>query len=107
MGSPPRDCSTCRFAATDKRKKIIDATGFDDQMMFEDHDEIVYSCKAFGDDRSESLSPHAGKVIGIAPISCDGWARAQQIAPEKAAELDSMVLAYEARMKEREAKERK
>lgn len=96
-------CADCRHVATDKRPRIIDATGFDDQMMFDDEDEVVYSCRAFavtaaftgiGPVRDEgvdgdvlhlaatvktqvtgarALCSHAGKTIGTVPILCEAW----------------------------------
>lgn len=121
MGSDPpseKTCATCRFAATDRRKQIIDATGFGDQMMFKDpekvvakdadgneyvrvqENEIVYSCKA-------ETGPHRGKVIGTVPIACDTWQPIQKATSEELSEMDRLIAARDARVKEREAKERK
>ena len=42
-----KDCTTCRYVGTYKRPRIMDSTGIDDQLMFDDVDETVYMCKAF------------------------------------------------------------
>lgn len=105
-----KDCSTCRYAKTDKRPKVMGETGFDDQLMFEDadKDEVVYSCQAFfrpGDpdtfsSHSETVPrcKHAGKEIGLVPITCEAYAE-----PVKdllrLSELDRRIVEREARAK--------
>ncbi len=42
-------CATCRYVGTHKRPRIMEETGFGDQLMFDDadKDETVYTCRAF------------------------------------------------------------
>ncbi len=122
-------CATCRYAATHKRPKIANATGFGDQLMFEDTDETVYTCKApyapgqvtggllmaLRADGTASVpggmhvavlgelgcSEHAGKEIGLVPITCSAWS----VAKAKSArleELDRKIAARDARNKGKE-----
>jgi hypothetical protein len=105
-------CHDCRFVSWQKRPKIMDATGFDDQLMFDDVDEIVYTCKAFGPSRGAlpglKLSNHAGETIGIVPLrfqaattlqrvggeepgTCSAWEAPVQISTAKKAELDTVM----------------
>ena len=86
-------CKDCRFNATEKQKKALEATGFDDQIMFDDEDVVVYMCMA-------PSGPHRGKTIGLAPISCEAFSE-PEAQTERLSELDRMIAAREAR-KQRE-----
>jgi hypothetical protein len=70
---------------------VIDATGFDDQIMFEDadKDETVYFCRA-------PEGQHAGKEIGTTPITCASWEGANR-KNSRLEELDKKIAEYEAR----------
>ncbi len=98
-----KTCADCRFVKTDRRPKIMDATGFGDQLMFEDGDETVYSCEAFVKDTGQRICEHAGKVIGTTPITCEAWAKPQRRSGDvdggdaRLAELDRLIAAREAR----------
>jgi iron uptake system EfeUOB component EfeO/EfeM len=83
----------------------MDSTGFDDQLMFEgpgdgadgkgDGDEVVYMCKA-----PTKASTFSG-TERLVPITCAAWARVEPISDEKFAEMDRMIAAREARMKDK------
>lgn len=121
-----KTCKECRFVGTHTRPKIISKTGFGDQLMFEnaDKDETVYTCRAFetltvlGDcarlERlleahevlgQRALSEHAGKEIGVVPITCPAWAA--PVASAKLSKLDEMIAARDARAAARTPKEGK
>lgn len=89
-----KTCAECRHHATYKRPRVADATGFDDQIEFHDDDETVYLCKAPLDSGGE----HAGKEVGLVPITCAAWAAVRKD-NERLAELDAKLAAYETRMK--------
>lgn len=96
------DCSNCRYVATNTRPKIMEETGFDDQLMFDDIDEAIYTCRAFAD--QIALCEHAGKEIGLVPITCSTWAVPAQ--KSKNAEADRLIAMFEERMKKKEVAER-
>lgn len=107
---PENTCANCRFAFTHKRPKIIGATGFDDQLIFEDVDETVYSCRAVAweslSEVAAPLSEHTGKEIGLTPISCPAWTGQGPLPPrsvDRLAELDRMIAARDARVAAKEA----
>lgn len=91
-------CAECRHHSAFKRQRIIDATGFDDQLMFEDEDkdETVYICKAPG-------GKHFDKEIGTVPITCDSFEVGVKSALEKEQmeALDRLERAYAERTKQR------
>lgn len=102
-----KDCSTCRYASTDKRKKIMSETGFDDQLMFEDadKDETVYTCRAFGPPEGvfvDRLCEHAGKEIGLVPITCSAYAAPVRANQQRLSDLDRRIAEREARAAQRE-----
>lgn len=86
-----RTCAECRYVATDKQPKPIEATGFGDQMMFADEDETVYTCRA------PAENPNAGRFFGATPVTCDGWAAPDRGA-SRLAELDRLIAQREARV---------
>ncbi len=93
MTATVKDCSTCAHASTSKQKKVIEATGFGDQMMFEDEDkdETVYACAA-------PAGPYAGKGLGTTPVSCGSWKEPVKYS-SRLAELDARIAQFEARNK--------
>jgi len=113
-----KTCADCRYAGTFKRPRIAEATGFDDQLMFEDadQDETVYMCRAEKPRRSEDglssttvlygescePAPHAGKEIGLVPVTCVAWAAVVPTPRNRLDELDAMIAARNARVKEKE-----
>ena len=92
-----RTCAECRYVATDKQPKPIEATGFGDQMMFADEDETVYTCKA------PQENPNAGRFFGPTPVTCDGWAMigVANSGADRLNELDRLIAQRESRGKGR------
>lgn len=106
-------CHDCRYVSTTKRPKIMEATGFGDQLMFDDVDEIVYHCKAFGPSRGSlpgvAFTALAGTTIGTKPRrsasngspsfplekddgeTCAAWEAPVPITSSKKAELDTVM----------------
>jgi hypothetical protein len=127
-----KTCKDCRHVGTHTRPRIMEETGFGDQLMFEDadKDETVYSCKApytpgqvtgglmmapRADGTAsvpggmhvavlgeDGCSEHAGLEIGLVPITCVAWAAPKQ--SSRLDELDRMIAEREARVAAREAK---
>ena len=96
-----RTCAECRHVSTDKQKKVLEATGFGDQIMFADEseDEVVYSCRA------PEGSPHAGTTFGTTPLTCGAWSAASGgvvSGGDRLTELDRLIAQREARGKGRE-----
>jgi len=89
-------CANCKLAGTHKRPKIMGETGFDDQLMFDDVDETVYMCKA-------TEGEHAGREIGIEPITCALWTKTSPQS-DRLAELDRRIAEREARVLNKEQK---
>jgi len=96
---PPAEqtCATCRHVGTYKRPKITDATGFDDQLMFEDADETVYMCKA-----SEGAYANTERIEPI--VGCATWSAPVKVGADRLAELDRMIAEREARPEKKEAR---
>lgn len=89
-----KTCSNCKHHSIYKRPKILEATGFGDQMMFDDSDEAVIICRA-------PAGPRASQEIGLTPISCTAHEpAAAALSEEKRKELDE----WEKRFAERAAK---
>lgn len=86
-----KTCVECRHHSTFKRPRVIDATGFDDQLMFEDadKDETVYFCRAH-------VGPHADKEVGTVPITCSSW-EGEKDRSARLEELDRRIAEFEAR----------
>jgi len=78
-----RDCAGCRHHSKSQRLKVVDATGFDDQIEFADEYETVYSCLA-------KEGPFAGRQVGTVPVSCPSF-EAPQGGADRLAELDRMI----------------
>lgn len=95
--SDGNSCATCRYVSKSTRPKIMDATGFDDQLMFEDVDETVYACRA-------EAGLWAGKEVGTEPVSaCPVW-EAPTKEDEHKERADAMLAKFEARLAARSAK---
>ena len=86
-------CATCRHGSSYKRPKILEETGFDDQLMFDDKDETVYVCRA-------PDGPHAN-AEQLVPITCSSWAP-PTAGRSRLEELDRMIAARENRMRQGE-----
>lgn len=90
-----KDCANCKHHATMKRPKVVDGTGFDDQIEFSDEDETVYVCRAIA-------GPYAGgQEVGTLPISCTSWTAAVHAGADRLAELDRMIAAQNDRFRKR------
>lgn len=83
-----KDCTTCRYNSTYRRPKITDATGFGDQLMFEDTDETVNVCRSSG---ARSGLEH------LVPVECADWAATQSAGQERLREIDEMIARRERR----------
>jgi len=105
-------CANCKFVGTYKRPRIMDATGFDDQLMFEGPgdgadgtgDETVYMCKA-PTSVNGLMSPHPN-TERIEPITCEVWrpqSAANTEAQARLAEIDRKIAEREARMTKKES----
>jgi hypothetical protein len=90
-----KDCTNCKHHATLKRPKVVDSTGFDDQIEFSDEDEVVFVCRAV-------MGPYAGgQEVGTLAISCTSWVAVAKAGAERLAELDRMIEAQNARFRTR------
>lgn len=78
-----KDCTTCRHHSKTTRPKVVDATGFDDQIEFADENETLYSCRA-------PQGPFAGREVGTVAVSCPSFEQPQSGAA-RLAELDRMI----------------
>ena len=85
-----KTCATCRHAATDKRPRVVGATGFGDQIEFGDDDEVTYACVAPGGERE-------GEFFGNAPVTCESWEPPRKEKSARLEELDRMIAEREAR----------
>ena len=90
-----KDCRDCKHHSATKRPRVVDQTGFDDQIEFSDEDETVYVCHA-------PEGPYAnGKEVGTLPVSCAAWATRTNEGYGRLAELDRMIAAQEERLKKK------
>lgn len=90
-----RDCKDCKHHSTLRRPKVVDGTGFDDQIEFSDDDETVYVCRA------ESGPYAGGKEVGTIPVSCSSWTAWTKAGADRLAELDRMIAAQNDRLRKR------
>lgn len=90
------NCRNCRFHSIHKRPKILEETGFGDQLMFADadEDEEVFSCRA-------PTGPHSNSEVGITPVLCSAWQVLRILTDEQRAEMDRQMARFEERMKGR------
>lgn len=90
-----KDCTNCKHHSTIKRPKVVDTTGFDDQIEFADEDETIYVCRSI-------MGPYAsGQEVGAAPVSCEAWAPTVRAGADRLAELDAMIAKQIERMRAR------
>lgn len=82
-----QNCKSCKHHSTYKRPKVIDATGFGDQMMFDDKDEVVYVCKA-------PNGPRASTEVGLDPVHCPSWAETRKLSDEDRAQMDRWMARF-------------
>jgi len=106
---PSSGCADCRHVSIYKRPRIMEETGFDDQLMFSDasDDEPVFICKS-------PTGPFAGSEIG--PIAkrrpsdsldfsegtCRAWTAPAMAGAERLAELDRLMARFDERNKNKE-----
>jgi hypothetical protein len=94
-----KDCRDCKHHSASQRPRVVDQTGFDDQIEFSDEDETVYVCQA-------SEGPYAnGKEVGTIPVSCSSWAARTNAGADRLAELDRMIAAQEERLRKKRGNE--
>jgi hypothetical protein len=93
-----KDCRDCKHHSTKKQPRVVDPTGFDDQIEFADDDETVYVCRA-------SEGPYAnGKEVGTLPVTCaswTAWTAWTKAGADRLAELDRMIAAQNERLRKR------
>lgn len=94
-------CANCRHVSKRLRPKVLEATGFDDQLMFDDEDETVFSCRA-------ARGLYAGREVGPVPVDssdCGAWEIGQSAKSDRLAELDRKIAEQMARFNARDGSE--